>query len=354
MKPTANAAMTVVSAWAAARGGIGGRAGGRPGSGAEAREVLVQPAGVGGAHRRRVAVAVLVVARAGTAPPPARQGDRQRREGREDRGDRDEVGGQLEAVVLGRGQDRRAVAGDELGLDLLLRHPFGDHALDLLALLLGARGLGDVQRHAADVAHDLVLEVVERRARLGGGRRGGRGGEREECDEAEQAGEAGHAAGTPARSSAASMNCWSICPRESATTLPVRSMTKVSGSCEVPYFGASFSRSSRTFGHVDFCCLTNAWEASGASLYVTPKTVPLCVFSRRFWTFSRTGASALHGSHHDAQKFSTTTLPPRSASPVVPPPARFGSRTATPGAAGFLPALTAWSSESFVFLPTTP
>src|SRR3954468_14261540 len=127
MKPTANAAMTVVSAWAAASGGIGGgagggagsggiggRAGGRPGSGAEAREVLVQPAGVGGAHRRRVAVAVLVVARAGAAPPPARQGDRQRREGREDRGDRHEVGGQLEAVVLGRGEDRRAVAGDQL------------------------------------------------------------------------------------------------------------------------------------------------------------------------------------------------------------------------------------------------
>src|SRR3954463_15008312 len=161
-----------------------------------------------------------------------------------------------------------------------------------------SRSLNDARGWAA---------VAAAGAGRGGGRRGGRGGEREECDEAEQAGEAGHAAGTPARSSAASMNCWSICPRESATTLPVRSMTKVSGSCEVPYFGASFSRSSRTFGHVDFCCLTNAWEASGASLYVTPKTVPLCVFSRRFWTFSRTGASALHGSHHHTPEFSTTT-----------------------------------------------
>src|SRR3954468_155072 len=128
MKPTANAAMTVVSAWAAAGGGNGGGGGG----GARGREAVVQPAAVGAAHRRRVAVAVLVVARAGTAPPPARQGDRQRREGREDRGDRDQVGGELEAVVLGRGQDRRAVARDELGLDLLLRHPLCDHALDLL------------------------------------------------------------------------------------------------------------------------------------------------------------------------------------------------------------------------------
>src|SRR3954454_8859469 len=116
MNPTANAAMTVVSAWAAASGGTAGAA---PRSGAEAREVLVQPAGVGGAHRRRVAVAVLVVTRGGAAPPPARQGDREGREGREDRGDRHEVGGQLEAVVLGRGEDRRAVAGDQLGLDLL-------------------------------------------------------------------------------------------------------------------------------------------------------------------------------------------------------------------------------------------
>ena len=63
------------------------------------------------------------------------------------------------------------------------------------------------------------------------------------------------------------MNCWSIWPRDSATTLPVRSITNVSGSCDVPYFGASFRRSSRTFGHVAFSLLDElACEASGASL----------------------------------------------------------------------------------------
>src|SRR3954454_20134722 len=229
-KPTANAAMTVVSAWAWASGSIGKTAASDPRSGAEAREVLVQPPGVGRAQRRRAVVVVSVVAGGRAAPAPARQGDRQRRERRQHGGDRHEVGGELEAVVLGGGEDRRAVAGDELRLDLLLRHPLGDHRLDLLALLLGARGLGDVQRDAADVAHDLVLEVVERRARLSRERGRRRGGEREQRDEAEQAGETNHV-GPPARSSAASMNCWSICPRESATTFPERSITNVSGSC---------------------------------------------------------------------------------------------------------------------------
>src|SRR5215217_4058870 len=113
MKPTANAAMTVVSAWAWASGTIG-RAGRR--SGAEAGEVLVEAPRVGRAHRRPVVVAV-VVAVGRPAPAPARKRDRQRSQRRQHSGDRDEVRGELEAVVLRGGEDRRPVARDELGLD---------------------------------------------------------------------------------------------------------------------------------------------------------------------------------------------------------------------------------------------
>ena len=49
-------------------------------------------------------------------------------------------------------------------------------------LLVGARALGDVQRHVARVAHHLVLDVVERGLRLGGERL-------DRCPEREQRGE---------------------------------------------------------------------------------------------------------------------------------------------------------------------
>src|SRR3954464_6184226 len=112
-KPTANAATTVVSAWAAAIMAADGEtrtaAGGR--SRAVAGEVLVEALGLGGAERGRRGRGIgLVVVVARAPPPPARQQDRQSGEQREDDRDRDEVGGELEAVVLGRREDGRAVA----------------------------------------------------------------------------------------------------------------------------------------------------------------------------------------------------------------------------------------------------
>src|SRR4051812_22544287 len=115
-KPTANAAITVVSAWAWAISIGPGRA-----SGAEAREVLVQAPRVGGAQLRRVVASVAAGRRPAAAP--ARQHDGEAGDEREHDRDRHEVGREAEAVVLRAGEDAGPVAAHELGLDLLLRQP---------------------------------------------------------------------------------------------------------------------------------------------------------------------------------------------------------------------------------------
>ena len=67
----------------------------------------------------------------------------------------------------GRRQDRRArTAAFSWSLICCLVCPCGDQPRISRAHLVGARRLGDVQRHVARVAHDLVLDVGERRARL--------------------------------------------------------------------------------------------------------------------------------------------------------------------------------------------
>src|SRR3954468_20127848 len=77
----------------------------------------------------------------------------------------------------------------------------------------------------------------------------------------------------------------------------------------------------------------------------TPTIVPFeCV--RRFCQRASTGASPLHGGHHDAQKFSTTTLPRYEESFTSPPPSSFGSDTS--GAAGRFPAASCESIDWLV------
>ena len=89
-------------------------------------------------------------------------------------------------------------------------------------------GLGDVQRHVARVAHDLVLDVVERRPRLRR-RAPPPGAEREQRYSASSARRASRRRLRRARWRARRNSCVTS-PREIATTWPRRSSTNVSGS----------------------------------------------------------------------------------------------------------------------------
>src|SRR4051794_1237230 len=88
----------------------------------EARELVVEAAGLGGREGRRPGVGV-VVGRGGvggTAAAPARNDEGERGERPEDHDDRHEPRGQLETAAVGLGDDLLAVLGDEAILDLLL------------------------------------------------------------------------------------------------------------------------------------------------------------------------------------------------------------------------------------------
>src|SRR4051812_48150487 len=239
-KPTAKAAKTVVSTWLAAAASIAG-------SDLVAGEIFLEPARVGVGHARGGVGARRVVAAVAGAPLGQEVDAGGQRDEHED--DRDEVGGQAEALVLGRGEDALAVLGDEGILDLVLGLALVDQADDLAALGVGLRGLGDLQRDAAGDAHDLGLDGVERG--LGRGR-GGRG--RGDGQEREQRGEDGEdvcaqaAHERRALAIAAVRNFSEIWPREIATILPWRLITNVSGSLLVPYLWARSTSTSRTDG----------------------------------------------------------------------------------------------------------
>ena len=78
-----------------------------------------------------------------TAPAGQQQGERG--EQREHDRERDEVGGQVEAVRARQRQHRRAVLGDERALDLRFGLAFVDQALDELPLAVRLRRLGDLE-----------------------------------------------------------------------------------------------------------------------------------------------------------------------------------------------------------------
>src|SRR3954468_20149985 len=83
----------------------------------------------------------------------------------------------------------------------------------------------------------------------------------------------------------------------------------------------------------------------------TPTTVPPWELSLRCQR-SSTGASPRHGPHHEAQKFSTTTLPLYEESGTLPPPSSFGSDST--GAAGRVPAASLVSIDVSSRFEATP
>ena len=123
-------------------------------SGLEAGEVGVQPRRLGRARRRW--------------PPgggPARRLRRQRGKSSassasasDDDADREQVEDDVEAAVGRQREHRLAVLQDQLVLDLRRRVALGDQPRDELALLVGRRGLRDLERDAAGHAHHLRLD----------------------------------------------------------------------------------------------------------------------------------------------------------------------------------------------------
>src|SRR3954447_26511915 len=83
----------------------------------------------------------------------------------------------------------------------------------------------------------------------------------------------------------------------------------------------------------------------------TPTIVPPAR-DRVFCQRERTGASPLHGGHHEAQKLSTTTLPRYEESDTSPPPSSFGSDTS--GAGGRVPAASCESIDWLVWFCAIP
>ncbi len=121
------------------------------------------------------------------------------------------------------------VLSDERALDLGFAVTAVDQALDVGALAIRLRRLGDVQGDFAGDAHHLPLDHGQRGARARcrcGGARWTREGA---CGE--QDGErASHPQELSASTRARLRNAWPISPRERATTLPRRSTMKLSGS----------------------------------------------------------------------------------------------------------------------------
>src|SRR5215831_15975989 len=162
------------------------------------------------------------------APAPREQTDHAGRA--DDPDERQHPSEQVPAVPGRRREDARAPDVDLLVDDLAPRPALADPLLDVRLDPLGRRRVGLRQRLAGtDRAHELVLELRERRVPLARDRRGG---ERERGHGEEEDPHAFCALSIPARSVASL-----ICPATWPTTRPRGSTKKVSGRPVSPYGG---------------------------------------------------------------------------------------------------------------------
>src|SRR5215216_3160046 len=142
-----------------------------------ALQLRIEPGEVGWVERRRVTGRRLIALVSSAFALAGGHTERDAEARREDGEHRREVGGDVEAVVLGQREYARAVFGRQRALDLLLRAASVDQTPDVGSFAFGLRRIGEPERHAADRAHDLVLDVGERR--LWAARRRGGGGRQE-------------------------------------------------------------------------------------------------------------------------------------------------------------------------------
>ena len=110
-------------------------------------------------------------------------------------------------------------------------------------------------------------------------------------------------------------------PRDIATTWPALSMTKVSGSFVVPYFGREVEPVVAQARVGQLVLLDEVARGGGVVLVGHAEHRAAAAPASLRCARSSTGASFSHGPHHEAQKFSTTTLPrscgQRAAAPAV-------------------------------------
>src|SRR5579872_7284134 len=212
------------------------------------REQLVDPA-----VRLRIELLVVIVGAAHPAPAPHADGEHTG--AAEDAADRQPPREEIEALVRRRGEDPLPEVGDELVLDLLRAPALRDAAGDLRLDLLRGRRLRHVERRVAGRAHDLALEIRERRLRMRAGRR--RAGEHERRrGRREEAERHWSSAARIPRSKAATW--FVIVPMMcEPTSLPLRSMKKVSGTPVSPYLSPILPEPSCTIGYVTPWCVMN-------------------------------------------------------------------------------------------------
>src|SRR5436305_11218555 len=113
---------------------------------------------------------------------------------------------------------------------------------------------------------------------------------------------------------------------------PAGLITYVTGSPGSAYAPrASFCPGSKAIGYVTPCALRKLRTAPFVSPLSTPRTTrPSERWCRQI--DSRSGASRLHGAHHEAKKLSTTVFPRNEASERSPPPLRRCRENAGAGA----------------------
>ena len=243
-----------------------------------------------------------LVARVGA---PALEGDADPDRGQQHEHDRDDPQRRVEAVRPGLGEHLLAVLVDERGLDLRLVLARGDLLADERALLERDRRAGDAEHGAALDAHHLVLDVrAARPRRLGAPRE--RHGRQE---------------------GASRIHVTSSCllrqqlrqvlvePRLRDREAPQRRDAAAAVDQERLRIARTRRTRARTRGRGRAGSGTSPCSPRGrrspcrcASCVSMPRTIPPwdSIFS---CVFCSSGTSSRHGSHQEAQTFSTTTLP---------------------------------------------
>ena len=245
----------------------------------------------------------------------------------------------------GRARTSSPYSSTSAALTCSFVRPSVDEVADQLALARGLRRLGDVQRDVAGHAHDLVLDVGERRAAPRPRARARRARGRRATSERRAASRRPHQLERLRRRTPAST--W---PREIGDDPPLAVDHERLGHAGRLEVLAQPPSTSRRLGNDRPCSRMNARESSLASETVTPSTVPPAPSSLRVRALEqrRLGLARLAPRCPEVHDH-------RLAAPVGERAlAAVEQRQLASGAAGRSPALTASSSVVDVPAPTTP
>src|SRR6266513_2654050 len=193
-----------------------------------------------------------------------------------DPGQRQHPREQVETVLRRRRENRLTVLLDEKVLDLALRPPGGDLGLDLALDGFGGIRVRLRERRVADRAHDLVLELIQRRMPLAG-RRGRREQQR------------GHSKNDETRHALLAASCFRKRGRSSSAcicpiTLPSRSMKKIRGIGRPPQVFKTLRPCSRTIVYVMPYLRTYCFASELKSSVLTPTKAISFPYGREYFS----------------------------------------------------------------------